>query len=75
MKSNINQPQYTAIGGHNLLLSTSLNTNNANGMNNPLNNKSEYLANIKPIPNIRERNRQQLLNEGDKLFDDLELSE
>ena len=76
MKSNINQPQYTAIGGHNLLLSTSLNTNNANGMNgmnNPLNNKSEYLANIKPIPNIRERNRQKLLNEGDKLFDDLEL--
>jgi len=73
MKSNINQPQYTAIGGHNLLLSTSLNTNNANGMNNPLNNKSEYLTNIKPIPNIRERNRQKLLNEGDKLFDDLEL--
>ena len=73
MKLNINQPQYTAIGGHNLLLSTSLNTNNANGMNNPLNNKSEYLTNIKPIPNIRERNRQKLLNEGDKLFDDLEL--
>ena len=37
MKSNnINQQQYTPIGGHNLLLSTSLNmNNNINGLNNP----------------------------------------
>ena len=75
MKSNnINQQQYTPIGGHNLLLSTSLNmNNNINGLNNPLNNKSQYLLNKKPIPNIRERNRQKLLQEGDKLFDNLEL--
>ena len=72
MKSNQHQPQYTPIGGHNLLLSTSVNANN-NHINNPLNNKSEYLSSIKPIPNIRERNRQKLLHEGDKLFDDLEL--
>ena len=72
MKSNQHQPQYTPIGGHNLLLSTSVNANN-NNINNPLNNKSEYLSSIKPIPNIRERNRQKLLHEGDKLFDDLEL--
>ena len=72
MKSNQHQPQYTPIGGHNLLLSTSLNANNNNN-SNPLNNKSEYLSSIKPIPNIRERNRQKLLHEGDKLFDDLEL--
>ena len=75
MKSNnINQQQYTPIGGHNLLLSTSLNmNNNINGLNNPLNNRSQYLINKKPIPNIRERNRQKLLQEGDKLFDNLEL--
>ena len=75
MKSNnINQQQYTPIGGHNLLLSTSLNmNNNINGLNNPLNNRSQYLLNKKPIPNIRERNRQKLLQEGDKLFDNLEL--
>ena len=74
MESNINQQQYTPIGGHNLLLSTSLNmNNNINGLNNPLNNKSQYLINKKPIPNIRERNRQKLLQEGDKLFDNLEL--
>jgi len=72
MKSNQHQPQYTPIGGHNLLLSSSVNANN-NNINNPLNNKSEYLSSIKPIPNIRERNRQKLLHEGDKLFDDLEL--
>ena len=72
MKSNQHQPQYTPIGGHNLLLSSSVNGNN-NNINNPLNNKSEYLSSIKPIPNIRERNRQKLLHEGDKLFDDLEL--
>ena len=72
MKSNQHQPQYTPIGGHNLLLSTSINANN-NNISNPLNNKSEYLSSIKPIPNIRERNRQKLLHEGDKLFDDLEL--
>ena len=75
MKSNnINQQQYTPIGGHNLLLSTSLNmNNNINGLNNPLNNRSQYLINKKPIPNIRERNRQKLLQEGDKLFNNLEL--
>ena len=72
MKSNQHHPQYTPIGGHNLLLSSSVNGNN-NNINNPLNNKSEYLSSIKPIPNIRERNRQKLLHEGDKLFDDLEL--
>ena len=73
MKSNYNQPQYTALGGHNVLLNTSLNLNNVNNINNPLNNKNEYIQKIKPIPNIRERNRQQLLQEGDKLFDNIEL--
>ena len=72
MKSNINQPQYTALAGPNILLSTSINMNN-NIINNPLNNKNEFLQKIKPIPNERERNRQKLLQEGDKLFDDLEL--
>ena len=72
MKSNINQPQYTALAGPNILLSTSMNMNN-NIINNPLNNKNEFLQKIKPIPNERERNRQKLLQEGDKLFDDLEL--
>ena len=42
-------------------------------MDNPLNNKNEHLQNIKPIPNIRERNRNKLLQESDKIFDDLEL--
>ena len=70
MKSNNNQAQYTPIGGHNLLLNTSVNLNTTN---NPLNNKNEFLQNIKPIPNIRERNRLKLLQESDKLFDDLEL--
>ena len=74
MKSNINQPQYVPLSNHNLLLNTSLNINNIpNGMNNPLDNKNEYLLNIKPIPNIRERNRQKLLQESDKVFDDLEM--
>ena len=74
MKSNINQPQYVPLNNHNLLLNTSLNINNIpNGMNNPLDNKNEYLLNIKPIPNIRERNRQKLLQESDKVFDDLEM--
>ena len=68
MKS-INQPQYTAIGNHNLLLNSSLSIHN----NNPLENKDNFIQNIKPIPSISERNRQQLLNEGDKIFDDLEL--
>ena len=72
-KSNINQPQYVPLSNHNLLLNTSLNINNLNNMDNPLNNKNEYLLNIKPIPNIRERNRQKLLQESDKIFDDLEL--
>ena len=72
MKSNINQPQFTALAGPNILLSTSMNMNN-NIINNPLNNKNEFLQKIKPIPNERERNRQKLLQEGDKLFDDLEL--
>ena len=73
MKSNINQPQYVPLSNHNLLLNTSLNVNNLNNMDNPLNNKNEYLQNIKPIPNIRERNRNKLLQESDKIFDDLEL--
>ena len=72
MKSNgLNQPQYIPLSNHNLLLNSSSNINN--NINNPLNNKNEYLLNIKSIPNIRERNRQKLLQEGDKLFDDLEL--
>ena len=72
MKSNgLNQPQYIPLSNHNLLLNSSSNINN--NINNPLNNKNEYLQNIKSIPNIRERNRQKLLQEGDKLFDDLEL--
>ena len=57
MKST-NQPLYTAIGNHNLLLNSSLNLNNNN---NPLENKSNYIQNIKPIPSVAERNRQQLL--------------
>ena len=73
MKSNINQPQYVPLSNHNLLLNTSLNINNLNNMDNPLKNKNEYLQNIKPIPNIRERNRNKLLQESDKIFDDLEL--
>ena len=73
MKSNINQPQYVPLNNHNLLLNTSLNINIPNGMSNPLDNKNEYLLNIKPIPNIRERNRQKLLQESDKVFDDLEM--
>ena len=74
MKSNINQPQYVPLNNHNLLLNKSLNINNIpNGMSNPLDNKNEYLLNIKPIPNIRERNRQKLLQESDKVFDDLEM--
>ena len=74
MKSNINQPQYVPLNNHNLLLNTSLNINNIpNGMSNPLDNKNEDLLNIKPIPNIRERNRQKLLQESDKVFDDLEM--
>ena len=72
MKSNGNQPQYTPLGGHNLLLNSSSNIING-GMNNPLNNKNEFLQSIKPIPNIRERNRNKLLQESDKVFDDLEL--
>ena len=73
-KSNINQPQYVPLNNHNLLLNTSLKINNIpNGMSNPLDNKNEYLLNIKPIPNIRERNRQKLLQESDKVFDDLEM--
>ena len=74
MKSNINQPQYVPLSNHNLLLNTSLNINNINNnMSNPLDNKNEYLQKIKPIPNLRERNRQKLLQEGDKIFDDIEM--
>jgi len=74
MKSNINQPQYVPLSNHNLLLNTSLNINNINNnMSNPLENKNEYLQKIKPIPNLRERNRQKLLQEGDKIFDDIEM--
>ena len=72
MKSTQNQPQYTAIGNHNLLLNSSLSIRNNNN-NNPLENKGNYIQNIKPIPSIAERNRQQLLQESDKVFDDLEL--
>ena len=70
MKSTQNQPQYTAIGSHNLLLNSSLGIRNNN---NPLENKDNYIQNIKPISSIAERNRQQLLKESDKVFDDLEL--
>ena len=70
MKSTQNQPQYTAIGGHNLLVNSSPNIINNN---NPLENKENYIQTIKPIPNLAERNRQNLLKEGDKVFDDLEL--
>ena len=74
MKSNINQPQYVPLSNHNLLLNTSLNINNINNnMSNPLENKNEYLQKIKPIPNLRERNRQKLLQESDKIFDDIEM--
>ena len=74
MKSNNNQPQYVPLSNHNLLLNTSLNINNINNnMSNPLDNKNEYLQKIKPIPNLRERNRQKLLQEGDKIFDDIEM--
>jgi len=72
MKSTQNQPQHTAIGNHNLLLNSSLNIRNNNN-NNPLENKDNYIQNIKPIPSLAERNRQELLKEGDKIFDDLEL--
>ena len=71
MKST-NQPQYTAIGSHNLLLNSSLNLQN-NINNNPLENKNNFIQNIKPIPSVAERNRQKLLKESDKVFDDLEL--
>ena len=70
MKSSI-QPQYTAIG-HNLIVNSSLNLNNNNN-NNPLEDKNNYIQNIKPIPSVAERNRQQLLKESDTVFDDLEL--
>ena len=70
MKSTQNQPQYTAIGGHNLLVNSSPNIINNS---NPLENKENFIQTIKPIPNLAERNRQNLLKEGDKIFDDLEL--
>jgi hypothetical protein len=70
MKSTPNQPQYTAIGGHNLLVNSSPNIINNS---NPLENKENFIQTIKPIPNLAERNRQNLLKEGDKIFDDLEL--
>jgi hypothetical protein len=70
MKSTQNQPQYAAIGGHNLLVNSSPNIINNS---NPLENKENFIQTIKPIPNLAERNRQNLLKEGDKIFDDLEL--
>ena len=70
MKSTQNQPQYTAIGGHNLLVNSSPNIINNS---NHLENKENFIQTIKPIPNLAERNRQNLLKEGDKIFDDLEL--
>ena len=66
-----NIPQYTGIG-NNLLVNTSLGLK-SNINNNPLENKDIYIETIKPIPSVAERNRQQLLKEGDKIFDDLEL--
>ena len=66
-----NIPQYTAIG-NNLLVNTSMGLK-TNINSNPLENKDIYIENIKPIPSLAERNRQQLLKEGDKIFDDLEL--
>ena len=70
MKSTQNQPQYTAIGGHNLLVNSSPNIYNNS---NPLEKKTNFIQTVKPIPNLAERNRQNLLKEGDKVFDDLEL--
>ena len=64
-----NIPQYTAIG-NNLLVNSSLGLRNTN---NPLENKDNYIQTIKPIPSVAERNRQELLKESDKVFDDLEL--
>ena len=64
-----NIPQYTAIG-NNLLVNSSIGLRNTN---NPLENKDNYIQTIKPIPNVAERNRQELLKESDKVFDDLEL--
>ena len=70
MKITNNQPQYTAIGGHNILANSSPNIYNNS---NPLENKTNFIQTVKPIPNLAERNRQNLLKEGDKVFDDLEL--
>ena len=71
MKTTQNQPQYTAIGNHNLLLNSSLSLrNNNNNKSSPNNN---FNPNLKPIPSIAERNRQKLLQESDTVFDDLEL--
>ena len=64
-----NIPQYTAIG-NNLLVNSSIGLRNTN---NPLENKDNYIQTIKPIPSVAERNRQELLKESDKVFDDLEL--
>lgn len=71
MKST-NQPQYTAIGNHNLLVNSAVSLRNNNNNNSP-NNKTNFNPNLKPMPSIAERNRQQLLQESDKVFDDLEL--
>jgi len=71
MKST-NQPQYTAIGNHNLLVNSTVSLRNNNNNNSP-NNKTNFNPNLKPMPSIAERNRQQLLQESDKVFDDLEL--
>lgn len=67
-----NQPQYTAIGNHNLLVNSTVSLRNNNNNNSP-NNKTNFNPNLKPMPSIAERNRQQLLQESDKVFDDLEL--
>ena len=53
MKTTQNQPQYTAIGNHNLLLNSSLSLhNNNNNKSSPNNN---FNPNLKPIPSIAER--------------------
>ena len=73
MKTNtLNNPNYTALNSHNLLLNSNhLNNNNTTPLNNNRNNPNSTAVKIR-IP-AKERNRQELLKESDKLFDDLEL--
>lgn len=61
------QPQYTAIGSHNLLLNSSRYSR--------LPNKNPNLNNTSPVilkPNQMERNRLELLQDSDKVFDEIE---